>query len=34
MSTDPQKYFTENQLDTIRRYAEQRGGHFRTSSPS
>jgi DNA invertase Pin-like site-specific DNA recombinase len=25
MSTDPQKYSTENQLDTIRRYAEQRG---------
>src|ERR1700675_3345878 len=25
MSTDLQKYSTENQLDTIRRYAEQRG---------
>jgi DNA invertase Pin-like site-specific DNA recombinase len=25
MSTDHQKYSTENQLDTIRRYAEQRG---------
>jgi DNA invertase Pin-like site-specific DNA recombinase len=25
MSTDHQKYSTENQLETIRRYAEQRG---------
>jgi len=25
MSTDLQKYSTENQLQTIRRYAEQRG---------
>jgi DNA invertase Pin-like site-specific DNA recombinase len=25
MSTDHQKYSTENQLDTIRRYADQRG---------
>jgi hypothetical protein len=34
MLTDPQKYLAENQLDTIRRYVEQRGGHFRTSSRS